>query len=111
MPGASATLIGGISGIAYGNDTLFVADSNRFGSYGAPDGNGNPGLNNNRVLVFNKPVQHHPPARPPTSPLLPIPAPSAGRGVPRAGPAGFTTLPLSSVPTAINMRGPDRGCH
>lgn len=51
-PGASSSLIGGISGIAYGNDTLFVADSNKFGSYGAPDGNGNPTANNNRVLMF-----------------------------------------------------------
>ena len=52
-PGATANRIGGISGIAYGADTLFVADSNRFGSFGAPDGNGNPTQNNNRVLVFN----------------------------------------------------------
>ncbi len=51
-PGATASLVGGISGIAYGNDTLFVADSNSFGSYGAPDGNSNPTLNNNRVLLF-----------------------------------------------------------
>jgi uncharacterized protein (TIGR03437 family) len=51
-PGATANRIGGISGIAYGADTLFVADSNRFGSFGAPDGNGNPQANNNRVLVF-----------------------------------------------------------
>jgi uncharacterized protein (TIGR03437 family) len=52
QPGATASAIGGISGIAYGNDTLFVADSNDMGSYGNPDGNGNPGVNNNRVLMF-----------------------------------------------------------
>src|SRR5215467_7834476 len=52
-PGATANRVGGISGIAYGADTLFVADSNRFGSFGAPDGNGNPTQNNNRVLVFS----------------------------------------------------------
>jgi uncharacterized protein (TIGR03437 family) len=51
-PGSGANRVGGISGIAYGADTLFVADSNRFGSFGAPDGNGNPQQNNNRVLVF-----------------------------------------------------------
>jgi hypothetical protein len=51
-PGATANRVGGISGLAYGGDTLFVADSNRFGSFGAPDGNGNPQQNNNRVLVF-----------------------------------------------------------
>src|ERR1041385_268439 len=52
-PGATASRIGGISGIAYGADTLFVADSNRFGSFGAPDGNGNPTQNNNRVMMFS----------------------------------------------------------
>jgi uncharacterized protein (TIGR03437 family) len=52
-PGSTANRVGGISGIAYGADTLFVADSNRFGSFGAPDGSGNPQPNNNRVLVFN----------------------------------------------------------
>ncbi len=52
-PGATANLVGGISGIAYGADTLFVADSNRFGSFGAPNGNGSPSQNNNRVLLFN----------------------------------------------------------
>ena len=51
-PGATAVLVGGISGIAYGADTLFVADSNRFGSYGSSDGNGNAVVNNNRVLMF-----------------------------------------------------------
>lgn len=42
-PGASDELIGGVSGLAYANDTLFVADSNRVGS--TPQ--------NNRVLVYN----------------------------------------------------------
>lgn len=41
--GASATLLGGVSGIAYANGKLFVADSNRIGA--SPD--------NNRVVVFN----------------------------------------------------------
>ena len=41
--GASDTLIGGVSGLAYANGTLFVADSNRAGS----------GPINNRVLLFN----------------------------------------------------------
>lgn len=53
QPGTGADRVGGISGLAYGADTLFVADSNRFGSFGAPDGNGNPTQNNNRVLVFS----------------------------------------------------------
>ncbi len=41
--GASNTLLGGVGGVAYANNTLYVADSNRLGN--API--------NNRVLVFN----------------------------------------------------------
>jgi hypothetical protein len=32
QPGASDTLLGGVSGVAFANDTLFVADSNRVNS-------------------------------------------------------------------------------
>lgn len=41
--GASNTLLGGVGGIAYANNTLFVTDANRLGN--API--------NNRVLIFN----------------------------------------------------------
>lgn len=41
-PGASQSLVGGISGLAYANDMLFVADSNRVGA--------NP--INHRVLIY-----------------------------------------------------------
>lgn len=41
--GASDTLVGAVSGLAYANNTLFVVDSNRVGA--API--------NNRVLIFN----------------------------------------------------------
>ncbi len=41
-PGAGQSLLGGVGGVAYANDTLFVADSNRPGSE----------PNNNRVLIF-----------------------------------------------------------
>jgi hypothetical protein len=41
--GASQTLLGGVSGVAYANNLLFVADSNRVGA--APQ--------NNRVLLFS----------------------------------------------------------
>lgn len=41
--GASNLLLGGVGGLAYGNNTLFVTDSNRLGN--API--------NNRVLLFN----------------------------------------------------------
>ena len=43
LTGASDTLIGGVGGLAYANNTLFVADSNRLGLL----------PNNNRVLIFN----------------------------------------------------------
>jgi hypothetical protein len=42
-PGTSATLLGGVGGVAYANGTLYVADSNRV----------NAGPQNNRVLVFS----------------------------------------------------------
>ena len=41
--GASNTLLGGVGGIAYANNTLFVTDANRLGN--API--------NNRVVLFN----------------------------------------------------------
>ena len=41
-PGAGQSLLGGVGGVAYANDMLFVADSNRPGSE----------PNNNRVLIF-----------------------------------------------------------
>ena len=41
--GASNTLLGGVGGIAYANNTLFVTDANRLGN--API--------NNRVVIFN----------------------------------------------------------
>ena len=41
-PGASEKLLGGISGVAYANNMLFVADSNRVNSEPI----------NNRVLIF-----------------------------------------------------------
>jgi uncharacterized protein (TIGR03437 family) len=57
-PGASDTLIGGGSGIAFAGDTLFLADSNRQGL--TP--------NNNRVLLFKNISQTLP------LPMNPIPA-------------------------------------
>lgn len=43
QPGASATILGGVSGIAYANDTLVVVDSNRVQA--SPQ--------NHRVLIYN----------------------------------------------------------
>ena len=43
LPGASQTLIGAVSGLAYANDTLFVTDSNRAGATPV----------NHRVLIYH----------------------------------------------------------
>src|SRR5258705_14008293 len=42
VPGASENLVGGVSGLAFANDTLFVVDSNRIGA--SPQ--------NQRVLLY-----------------------------------------------------------
>jgi uncharacterized protein (TIGR03437 family) len=43
LPGATQSLVGAVSGLAYANDTLFVADSNRAGASPV----------NNRVLIYH----------------------------------------------------------
>src|SRR5688572_844811 len=61
-PGATESILGGVSGLAFANDTLFIVDSNRAGA--APD--------NNRILIYRN-----------VSSMLPAPAaeiqPEAGR--------------------------------
>ncbi len=47
-PGASDTLLGALNGVAYGGDTLVVADSNRVGAE----------PNNNRVLIYRDLASH-----------------------------------------------------
>ncbi|MBK9167788.1 MAG: hypothetical protein IPM24_10020 [Bryobacterales bacterium] len=49
-PGASDTLIGGASGLAYANDMLFVADTNRIGAFPL----------NHRVLIYTNLSQQIP---------------------------------------------------
>jgi len=51
LPGASQTLLGAASGLAYANNTLFVADSNRAGA--TPT--------NNRVLIYRNLSSQFPP--------------------------------------------------
>jgi uncharacterized protein (TIGR03437 family) len=51
--GASNTLLGGVGGIAYGNNTLFVTDANRLGNQPI----------NNRVVMFNGVSRIVPPAK------------------------------------------------
>ncbi|HEY2845317.1 MAG TPA: hypothetical protein VGJ09_16760 [Bryobacteraceae bacterium] len=58
QPGASATLLGGVGGLAYANGILFVADSNRTGLIPI----------NNRVLLF--PTQSFPGPLDPIQPYL-----------------------------------------
>ena len=58
QPGASATLLGGVGGVAYANGTLFVADSNRTGLTPL----------NNRVLLF--PTQTFPRPLDPIQPYI-----------------------------------------
>src|ERR1700691_1275951 len=69
--GSSSTLLGGVGGVAYAADTLFVADSNRTGF--TPE--------NNRVLMFTNLSQTFP------QPLSPIP-PASGRCPVCVGQAG-----------------------
>ncbi len=70
--GSSSTLLGGVGGVAYAADTLFVADSNRTGF--TPE--------NNRVLMFTNLSQTFP------QPLSPIP-PDSGRCPVCVGQAGL----------------------
>jgi len=56
--GATQSLLGGISGLAYANNMLFVADSNRIGS--API--------NNRVLIYHNITTQFPPPNSPSDP-------------------------------------------
>jgi len=56
-PGASDTLVGGVGGVAYAADTLFVSDSNRLGFTPI----------NNRVLMYTNLSQNFP------QPLAPLP--------------------------------------
>jgi uncharacterized protein (TIGR03437 family) len=76
--GASNTLMGGVGGVAYANNTLFVTDSNRMGN--API--------NNRVLIFND-LSHM------------IPAPTAEIG-PNTG-----RCPVCAVGASLVLGQPD----
>ncbi|MGH9664289.1 MAG: hypothetical protein ACRD9L_07695, partial [Bryobacteraceae bacterium] len=59
-PGASATLLGGVSGLAYANNMLVIADSNRVGSTPV----------NNRVLIYHNLSNQLPSLDQPFSPNL-----------------------------------------
>ncbi len=93
--GASDTLVGGVGGVAYARDTLFVADANRIAA--------DP--NNNRVLVFNN-----------LSSMLPSPTGElqytqtcpvcGGTATVVLGQPDFTETAYSSPPTQTALRTP-----
>ena len=81
LAGASQTLIGAASGLAYKNGTLFVADSNRLGA----------GPINNRVLIYHGINSRFPaPTEPPPGVGLRCPA-CGGKASLVLGQANFTT--------------------
>lgn len=84
--GSSSTLLGGVGGVAYAADTLFVADSNRTGF--TPE--------NNRVLMFTNLSQTFP------QPLSPIP-PASGRCPVCVGQAGVVLGQPSFATTDYNI--------
>ena len=94
-PNSSDTIVGGISGLAYAADTLFVADSNRVGA--APS--------NNRVLVFGSLSSQLPS---PTAPLsydrkCPV---CLGQATVVLGQPDFTTTTENLTASRNNLREP-----
>jgi hypothetical protein len=94
-PNSSDTVIGGISGLAYAADTLFVADSNQVGA--APS--------NNRVLLFGNLSSQLPS---PTAELTfnrkcPV---CVGQATAVLGQPDFTTTTVNFTPTQNLLRQP-----
>jgi len=93
VAGASQTLIGAASGLAYKNDTLFVADSNRLGS--API--------NNRVLIYQHissmfpPQDQEPPGQGARCPAC------GGTASVVLGQANFTTIDPGASQTGMQL--------
>jgi uncharacterized protein (TIGR03437 family) len=94
-PGSSDTVVGGVSGLAYAADTLFVADSNRTGA----------GPSNHRVLLFQG-ISSQVPA--PTAELTPgrkCPV-CVGQATAVLGQADFTSTTLNPAASRSNLRLP-----
>jgi hypothetical protein len=93
--GASQTLLGAVGGVAFANNTLFVADANRVGALPV----------NNRVLIYAN-----------LSSMIPKPTDmlEATRRCPACvgtasvvlGQPDFTTTDLTIPPTSLTMRTP-----
>jgi len=93
LAGASQTLLGAASGLAYKNDTLFVADSNRLGSTPV----------NNRVLIFRHISRMIPPQDQPRSGTgLRCPA-CGGTASTVLGQAGFTTTDPAASQSGMQL--------
>ncbi len=99
QPGASATLLGAVGGVAYANGTLYVADSNR---------NGLTPLNN-RVLAF--PTQQFPGPLDPIAPYIARCAVCVGQATLVLGQPDFTSSAFHiaanglRLPTAVASDG------
>ena len=94
-PNSSDTIVGGISGLAYAADTLFVADSNQIGA--APS--------NNRVLLFGSLSSQLP------SPTAPLPYSRkcpvcVGQATVVLGQPDFTTTTENFTASQNNLREP-----
>ncbi|MFN0105289.1 MAG: hypothetical protein ACKV2U_24780 [Bryobacteraceae bacterium] len=95
QPGTTADTLGGVGGLAYANNTLFVADSNRIGSLPL----------NHRVLIYRNVDQ----VTLPVNALVPqVNRCPACRGVADTvlGQTDFEKNELRAVPTSSAMRNP-----
>ena len=94
-PNSSDTIVGGISGLAYAADTLFVADSNQIGS--APS--------NNRVLLFGSLSSQlpDPTAKLPFDRKCPV---CVGQATVVLGQPDFTTTTENLAASQNNLRQP-----
>ncbi len=92
---SSDTIVGGISGLAYAADTLFVADANQIGS--APS--------NNRVLLFGSLSSQlpNPTAKLPFDRKCPV---CLGQATVVLGQPDFTTTTENFTPSQNNLREP-----
>src|SRR5512135_3232953 len=92
---SSDTVVGGVSGLAFAADTLFVADSNRTGA----------GPSNHRVLLFQGMSSQlpFPTARLDNSRKCPI---CVGQATAVLGQPDFTTTTLNLAATRNNLRLP-----
>jgi len=94
-PNSSDTIVGGMSGLAYAADTLFVADSNQIGS--APS--------NNRVLLFGSLSSQlpNPTAKLPYDRKCPV---CVGQATVVLGQPDFTTTTENLTASQNNLREP-----